>query len=74
VKDAAAYEKKTNFNEAKAALDSLNSDIAKANVRLALFEGFEKKDDDKSLPPCEPATLYNLDAKKIPQLNGEAAL
>jgi hypothetical protein len=38
--------------------------------RILDFSGFEKKDDDKSLPSCEPDFLYYLDpVSKLPQLN-----
>jgi hypothetical protein len=37
--------------------------------RILDFSGFEKKDDDKSLPSCEPDFLYYLDDANVPQLN-----
>jgi len=61
-----AYEKQLALTNADQELNWINARIEEVTTRLAYFEGFDKKDDDKSLPACEPRHLYYLDDKNIP--------
>lgn len=57
------------FNIAKQMLQDQERRINDTKGRLDDFTGFEKKDDDKSLPSCEPMYLYYLDdSTQIPQI------
>lgn len=67
-----AYNKALALSNAAADLAWIEGRITEVEGRLEFFVGFEKKDDDDSLPPCEPEHIYYVDEKGIAQLTSEA--
>jgi hypothetical protein len=60
------YAEKLEFTIAQLALVDQERRINDVRARLEDFAGFEKKEDDKSLPACEPKWMYWLDESNIP--------
>lgn len=66
-------EKTVILADAKSQLRDQERRINDTKNRIIDFSGFEKKEDDKSLPACEPEWLYALDqATMLPQFNSTA--